>query len=114
MNGCNNNPSSQDISPQQLQEQISSTSPPFVIDVRSGFEYRSNHIPGAAHMPFWSLPWSKSALPENSPLVLYCEHGPRAYLAGWILSLSSSQPIFYLQGHMQGWRKLGLPVEVAP
>jgi len=49
-----------------------------------------------------------------SPLdtvVVYCGHGPRAYLAGAALRRRGFERIVYLKGHMSGWRREALPVE---
>lgn len=105
----NNRRNNATISAAALSEALQGPSPPRVIDVRSALEYRSGHIPGARHLPFWRA-WAASLAP-NEPLVLYCEHGPRAALAGMLLRRKVTAPLQLLQGHMQGWRRAGLPIE---
>lgn len=98
----------------ELQKQQKSKTPPTVLDVRSGTEYRMGHIPGARYLSFWkvlfrltrSLPQDKSA-----PLVIYCETGPRAEMVGSLLSKRGYSRISYLDGDMAGWRRAGLPLE---
>jgi rhodanese-related sulfurtransferase len=89
---------------------------PLVVDVRSQGEYDKDHIPGAVHIPFSSIGSGLKALgrARNDEIVLYCEHGPRAGLAGLTLYLSGYDRVYSLEGHMKGWRESGLPVEPAP
>ncbi len=89
---------------------------PLIVDVRSQGEYERDHIPGAVHIPFYSIGSGLKELgrAKHDEIVLYCEHGPRAGLAGLTLYLSGYDRVYSLQGHMKGWRESGLPVEPAP
>ena len=49
--------------------------------------------------------------PQEATVVVYCEHGPRASLARFALQRRGFQRVLYLQGHMSGWKKAGLPTE---
>ncbi len=96
-----------------LKKQLKSANPPVVIDVRSGFEFRSGHIPGALHLPVPSLLFKRGSLPKDrqSLLVITCEHGPRAVLAKKILGLFGFKNCELLDGHMHAYRRKGLPLE---
>ncbi len=89
---------------------------PLLVDVRSQGEYDKDHIPGAVHIPFYSIGSGLKELgrAKHDVIVLYCEHGPRAGLAGLTLYLSGYDRVYSLEGHMKGWRESGLPVEPAP
>lgn len=97
----------------QLLATIDQGNPPAIVDVRSQSEYESGHVPGALHLPFYAM-WSRhtemKAKPEN-PIVLYCEHGPRAGIAKFALWMLGYTNIAYLDGHMSGWKERGLPLE---
>ncbi len=84
-----------------------------VIDVRSSAEYDKGHVPGAVHMPFWKafVMAKKLNRPQQQTVVVYCEHGPRAWIAKQALKQAGFAQVLYLTGHMAGWRKAGLPVE---
>ena len=100
------------IAQDELLQQLQHARAPLLIDVRSAFEYEAGHIPGAVHVPFWQA-FTSDRLNGHQPselLVLYCEHGPRAGIAKWGLSLQGFQSIMYLEGHMSAWRKAGLPI----
>lgn len=98
------------ISRTELQSQLSAEPAPLILDVRSAREYRDGHIPGAQHIPFSELRSRADALPRK-PVVVYCEHGPRAVYAGIVLHHAGFDTIYSLSGHMSGWRRAGLPVE---
>lgn len=98
---------------QELLRLIQLQQAPTVVDVRSESEYKSGHVPGAIHVPFWAA-FSPTELENKEPselLVLYCQHGPRAGIAKLALSLSGYKNIIYLDGHMKSWLKAKLPVE---
>ncbi len=96
-----------------LTKQLESKMPPVVIDVRTGMEYRSGHIPGALNLPTVSLPFKRNLLPRERQtlLVITCEHGPRAVLAKGVLDLLGYKNSELLEGHMHGYRKQGFPLE---
>lgn len=99
----------------ELLSQIQSESPPVVVDVRSRGEYEAAHVPGAVHIPFYTLIRGKggilAASNGNEPIVVYCEHGPRAGIARAQLWFLTDRPIRFLEGHMTAWKQDGLPVE---
>jgi rhodanese-related sulfurtransferase len=107
--GCTTN-----ITRDDLLRQIMTESPPLVVDVRSQGEYDRDHVPGALHIPFYSIDSGVRAIgyAEQDPIVLYCEHGPRASIAGFSLYLSGYDNVYSLEGHMKGWRTNALPIEV--
>ena len=97
----------------ELQRRISEADPPAILDVRSAAEFASGHVPGAWHLPFQSV-WRRGlTLPisPDDPLVVYCGHGPRAWIAGAQLRRLGFRAVTYLEGHWAGWRRAGLPVE---
>lgn len=101
------------ITPEELQSRIDSANPPTIVDVRSTGEYEAGHVPGAIHLPFWTLAVNLDQLPESAAdgdVVVYCEHGPRAGIARAQLWFANTGPVYYLEGHMSAWRDAGLPI----
>ena len=94
---------------------IESGSPPPIVDVRSTSEFAASHVPGAVHVSFYALLFHLDELPEERgderPLVVYCEHGPRAGMARAQLWLAGAGPVLFMEGHMTAWKDDGLPVE---
>jgi hydroxyacylglutathione hydrolase len=83
-----------------------------VVDVRTGFEFRAGHIPGAINAPVWKLLLRLVPLPQdkNAELVVLCELGPRAMMGKALLGLLGYRNVSLLTGHMAVWRRLGLPM----
>ncbi|MCM0081434.1 rhodanese-like domain-containing protein [Geomonas sp. Red32] len=94
-------------------EKIKSKRQPVILDVRTGFEFKSGHIPGAVHAPSWKLLVKMVNLPndKNSEIVVTCEHGPRAAMASSILGLHGYRNVSLLSGHMAEWRRSRFPIE---
>ena len=97
-----------------LLAQIEAGIAPTILDVRSQREFARGHVPGALHIPFWSVltRMSEVATSPADPVVVYCGHGPRAYFAGAVLRASGFRRVMYLEGHMLKWRQAGLRQEV--
>ena len=102
-----------EIAPRQLMADIASHAAPTILDVRSGWEYRRGRVPGAIHIPFWTIQRHLSQIPGSArdPLVVYCGYGPRAWMAGAVLHRHGFRRVMYLEGHMHGWRQAGFPEE---
>lgn len=102
---------SMNISPEELMTRIDAGEEMVILDVRSVSEYRAGHVPGAIHVPFWSTLWRADDLPlsGDGPVVIYCAHGPRAWVARSGLGLNGNPRVRFLKGHMRGWKKAGLP-----
>lgn len=102
------------VSPASLMEQISAGTAPVVLDVRSKREFDEGHVPGSIHFPFWRVGsrWRLLAELRESPIVVYCGHGPRARIAGAALKRRGFTRITYLEGHMKKWKTMHLPIEV--
>lgn len=99
------------IEPQDLAVQIAGGRAPAILDVRTRLEFRRGHIPGAVHVPFWLVPFRMARLPctRDQPVVVYCGHGPRAWLAGAVLRRHGYRQVQYLKGHMSAWYRSDLP-----
>ena len=97
----------------ELAERMKSKKSPPVIDVRSGGEFGSGHIPGAIHAPTWKILVNKANLPEDkhAEMVVTCELGPRALMAQKLLNIYGYRKVTLLEGHMAEWRRAGRPLE---
>jgi hydroxyacylglutathione hydrolase len=85
-----------------------------VVDVRTGFEFNKGHLPGAVNISLLVLPFQLAKVPvkgKDDPVVVYCSHGPRAGLAGFILRLAGFKDVLHLRGDMTDWKSSGLVVE---
>ncbi len=96
----------------ELADRLDSGSAPQVVDVRTRREFLRGHLPGAMNVPFWQLGSLQLAYDQSSRvgILLCCEHGPRAWIAGLLLRLTGTRRIDYLRGHMAGWKRSGRPL----
>jgi rhodanese-related sulfurtransferase len=101
------------IDPEDLHRLITQGKAPAILDVRTAAEFDEGHVPGAEHMPFQSVLARARQLRASpgEPLIVYCGHGPRAYIAAAALRARGFRAIVFLKGHMTRWRRLGLPEE---
>jgi rhodanese-related sulfurtransferase len=101
------------MNPRELIKRMQTKTPPVVADVRSGFEFRSGHIPAALHSPTWKILLRIAKLPaaRDTEIVLTCEHGPRAQVAKKLLEMFGYSQVVLLDGHMAAWRSQRLPLE---
>lgn len=100
------------IAQTDLLAQIEAGTAPPIIDVRSRGEFETSHVPGAVHVPFYAvLSGAMPTRPEEGPIVVYCEHGPRAGIARMQLWLAGAGPVLFLNGHMTAWKAEHHPVE---
>jgi len=106
-------PTRLDVPATTLLEQIDSSSAPTIIDVRTLGEFSNGHVPGALHIPFEAVGKHVDAIPgsRHDPIVVYCGHGPRAWMAGVVLRRHGFTNVKYLAGHFSGWRAAGLREE---
>ena len=113
MGGCASASTPDRMTPDALLASIGAGTAPLIVDVRTRREYEAGHVPGAIHIPFYTLLVRQDDIPgpRERPVVVYCEHGPRAGVARLALRLTGFTDVRYLDGHMSGWKERGLPKE---
>jgi rhodanese-related sulfurtransferase len=112
--GCASGATTDRVTPQALLAAIDAGAAPVIVDVRTRREYEAGHVPGAIHVPFYTLLVRQNDVPgpRERPVVVYCEHGPRAGVARLALRMTGFTDVRYLDGHMAGWKKGGLREEL--
>ena len=101
------------IAPADLIQLIDRDAAPRILDVRTRAEFAAGHVPGAINVPFTEV-WSRAVDTSpmtGGPVIVYCGHGPRAWIASLGLCRLGVRRIVYLRGHWAGWRRAGLRVE---
>jgi rhodanese-related sulfurtransferase len=101
------------MQPHELAQSIASGKAPLVVDVRTGFEFKAGHIPGALHAPTWKILLHLVPFPpdKQTAMVVLCELGPRAVMAKAMIGAFGYRNVSLLSGHMAAWRRAGLPLE---
>ncbi|HKN69611.1 MAG TPA: rhodanese-like domain-containing protein [Terriglobales bacterium] len=80
-----------------------------LVDVRSGSEFASGHIPGAINIPMEEIEARLDDLDLNLPIVLICQSGKRARMSSSLLEPCRRQ-ITVLEGGTKAWIQAGFPV----
>ncbi len=79
-----------------------------ILDVRTGGEFESVHIPGSYNVPLDTLAEHAQDLADvERPVVLVCQTGGRATQAHGTLSGAGKQRLHILEGGMVAWRSAG-------
>ena len=101
------------ITPAELLARIDRQERLAIIDVRTAAEFARGHVPGAVNIPFQQVGARTAALraPAADEVIVYCGHGPRAWIAGAALRRAGFRRIVYLRGHWAAWRRAGGRVE---
>lgn len=101
------------IKASELVDRIANGGAPFILDVRTPEEFADSHIPGAVNIPIMDLVKSGAQLKpyKEKEIVVYCEVGPRAAFAEYLMVQNGFTDVRDLQGHIQQWLKEGRPVE---
>ncbi len=80
-----------------------------LVDVRSGSEFASGHIPGAVNIPMDQIETRLDDLGPSLPIVLICQAGKRARMTAGLLEPCRRQ-VTVLEGGTKAWIDAGLPV----
>lgn len=94
----------------QLNEELHSSAPPRVLDVRTNAEWNDKHIEGAIHIPLNQLNRRLQEVPRDKPLVLHCLGGYRSMIAASVLTSNGIEDVRDLIGGINAWTEQALPV----
>ena len=96
------------ITAADLHTRIEEGRAPAILDVRSEGEFAAGHVPGAVNIPFQRVDSRVADVPARPDdlLVVYCGHGPRAWMAARALRAHGFSDVIYLKGHWSAWKKL--------
>jgi sulfur dioxygenase len=103
------------LTPREVQAQLSSANPPLLIDVRQPDEYSGElgHIPGSRLIPLRELAprVEEIAAHKTKEVVCICRAGVRSTTAAALLRGLGFERIWNMKGGMLDWNEAGLPVE---
>ena len=76
-------------------------------------EFAAGHVPGAVNVPFNLVPFRMDEVPgaPGDEVVVYCGHGPRAYMAAVPLRHPGGRRVVFMSGHWSGWQREGFREE---
>ena len=102
----------QDISILKLDSLQAALPKAILIDVRSDEEWAAGHLQGASYISFdWDNRLdSLKILPQNQPILIYCEAGGRSGVVTEELRILGHPNVVNLIGGMEMWAENDLPV----
>ena len=104
-------PGTDTISVQQVRELIQEDPLIRIIDVRSGGEFETIHIPGSFNVPLETLHEHARDLADlEHPVVLVCQSGARASRAHGALTEAGKDRLHLLDGGIAAWEAAGADV----
>jgi NADPH-dependent 2,4-dienoyl-CoA reductase/sulfur reductase-like enzyme/rhodanese-related sulfurtransferase len=86
------------LTPAALFEEQEGGSPPFLLDVRTAFEFKMGHLPDAVNIPLETLRERLDEIPRERSLVTQCSVGYRSYIAQQVLLQSGFSDVRNLSG----------------
>jgi NADPH-dependent 2,4-dienoyl-CoA reductase/sulfur reductase-like enzyme/rhodanese-related sulfurtransferase len=86
------------LTPADLFQEMRSGKPPFLIDVRTRFEFKIEHLQGAVNIPLEQLRERLKEIPRDRPVVTQCNVGYRSYVAQQVLRQHGFQDVRNLSG----------------
>jgi rhodanese-related sulfurtransferase len=96
------------IRPTELDELRAADARTRILDVRTGAEFESAHIPGSFNVPLDQLAEHVQRMAElDHPVVLVCQSGSRAATAQAKLNSAGKLNARVLDGGIEAWRKSG-------
>jgi rhodanese-related sulfurtransferase len=97
--------------PEQFQSLISKEKVQ-LIDVRTPEEFKEGHLNHALNIDYYSDSFSSeiSKLDNQKPVYIYCHSGKRSTNSVAIFKKAGFTKIYNLDGGIQGWKSLNLPL----
>ena len=86
-----------------LADQLDSSRPPFVLDVRTVREWEEKRIPESHNVPLARLGERLDELPRERPIVVHCASSYRAAIAASLLLAAGFDEVSELVGGIAGW-----------
>ncbi len=81
-----------------------------LIDVRTEGEVARGVIDGATHIPLHLLPLRAADIPQNKPVVIYCNSGARSAQACAFMAAKGFDNMHNLSGGIMAWARSGKPL----
>lgn len=81
-----------------------------LIDVRTESEVSRGVINGAIHIPLHMLPLRATEIPQDKPVVIYCNSGARSAQACAFMAAKGFDNMHNLAGGIMAWARSGKPL----
>lgn len=101
----------QNISATDMQKITKQTPDIYLLDVRTLGEYTQKRIKGAHLIPIDQVEKRINEIPNNRPIIVYCETGMRSTLVGRYLDRLGYNRVSNLSQGIMAWQLRGYPIE---
>jgi len=91
------------VSAEALQAELSSGTPPVLLDVRTPGEVAQMRLPGSLFIPLGALRGRLKDIPRDRPVVCFCKISLRGYEAALILQAAGYADVRVLDGGLVTW-----------
>jgi rhodanese-related sulfurtransferase len=91
-------------------EELETSDPPFLLDVRTPGEWGMKHIKGSVNVPLNHLQERIDELPRDRRIAVHCAGGYRSSIAVSILHQHGITSLIEIAGGLAAWDAAGLPV----
>lgn len=101
----------QNITANEMQQLTKKNPDIYLLDVRTLGEYTQKRIKGARLIPIDQLQNRINEIPNNRPIIIYCETGVRSAMVGRYLDSLGFRNVSNLSQGIMGWQVRGYPIE---
>ncbi|HEY4358224.1 MAG TPA: MBL fold metallo-hydrolase [Acidobacteriaceae bacterium] len=98
------------VSAQTAADELASTEPPLVLDIRNPREWATGHIAGSVNIPLNHLQERAAEVPHGRRIVVHCAGGYRSSIATGILRKDGITNLAEMAGGLAAWDAAKLPV----
>jgi hydroxyacylglutathione hydrolase len=102
--------STERISAPMLAEELASTDPPLLLDIRTPREWATKHIDGSVNVPLNHLQERIAEIPRDRRIAVHCAGGYRSSIAASILHQYGITHLIEMAGGLAAWEAAKLPV----
>ena len=96
------------VTAEELRSQLDAGDGPTPLDVRSGYEWRLDHVPDALNIELGQLPERPGSLFRERSYATLCAAGIRASTAESILEREGFGDVELVLGGTDAWREAGI------
>jgi hydroxyacylglutathione hydrolase len=98
------------VSAQAAAEELATTTPPLVLDIRNPREWTTRHIAGSINIPLGHLQERIAQIPRDRRIAVHCAGGYRSSIAASILHQHGITNLIEIAGGLAAWEAAKLPV----
>src|ERR1035437_2734206 len=91
-------------------EELASTGPPLLLDIRNPREWATKHIDGSVNVPLNHLQERIAEIPRDRRIAVHCAGGYRSSIAASILHQHGITNLIEMAGGLAAWEAAKLPV----